>query len=58
MIGVLVLVLVAVAGLGMAYAWTRTQYFVGADRDQVAIFQGLSEASRACPCHGCMRYSS
>jgi protein phosphatase len=43
-IGVLVLVLVAVAGLGMAYAWTRTQYFVGADRDQVAIFQGLSES--------------
>ena len=27
----------------MAYAWTRTQYFVGADQDQVAIFQGLSE---------------
>ena len=44
MIGVLVLVLVAVAGLGMAYAWTRTQYFVGADRDKVAIFQGLSES--------------
>lgn len=43
-IGVLVLVLVAVAGLGMAYAWTRTQYFVGADRDKVAIFQGLSES--------------
>jgi PPM family protein phosphatase len=43
-IGVLLLVLVAVAGLGMAYAWTRTQYFVGADRDKVAIFQGLSES--------------
>lgn len=43
-IGVLVLVLVVVAGLGMAYAWTRTQYFVGADRDNVAIFQGLSES--------------
>ena len=27
----------------MAYAWTRTQYFVGADQDKVAIFQGLSE---------------
>ena len=27
----------------MAYGWTRTQYFVGADQDKVAIFQGLSE---------------
>ncbi|HJV13153.1 MAG TPA: protein phosphatase 2C domain-containing protein [Propionibacteriaceae bacterium] len=43
LIGLLVLVLIAVAGLGMAYAWTRTQYFVGADQDKVAIFQGLSE---------------
>ena len=43
-IGILVLVLVAVAGLGMAYAWTRTQYFIGTDRDNVAIFQGLSES--------------
>jgi len=43
LIGLLVLVLIAVAGLGTAYAWTRTQYFVGADRDKVAIFQGLSE---------------
>lgn len=44
MIGLLVLMLIAVAGLGMGYAWTRTQYFVGADRDKVAIFQGLSES--------------
>jgi PPM family protein phosphatase len=43
LIGLLVLVLIAVAGLGVAYAWTRTQYFVGADQDKVAIFQGLSE---------------
>ena len=43
LIGLLVLVIVALAGLGTAYAWTRTQYFVGADRDKVAIFQGLSE---------------
>jgi PPM family protein phosphatase len=43
LIGLLALVLVAVAGLGMAYAWTRTQYFVGADHDKVAIFQGLSQ---------------
>jgi PPM family protein phosphatase len=43
LIGLLALVLIAAAGLGIAYAWTRTQYFVGADRDKVAIFQGLSE---------------
>ena len=43
LIGLLLLVLIAVAGLGMAYAWTRTQYFVGAEQDKVAIFQGLSE---------------
>jgi PPM family protein phosphatase len=43
LMGLLVLMLIAVAGLGVAYAWTRTQYFVGADRDKVAIFQGLSE---------------
>jgi serine/threonine protein phosphatase PrpC len=43
LIGLLVLLLVAVAGVGMAYAWTRTQYFVGADQDKVAIFQGLPE---------------
>ena len=43
LVGLLVLVLIVVAGLGTAYAWTRTQYFVGADRDKVAIFQGLSE---------------
>jgi PPM family protein phosphatase len=43
LIGLLVLVLIAAAGLGTAYAWMRTQYFVGADRDKVAIFQGLSE---------------
>jgi PPM family protein phosphatase len=43
LIGLLVLLLVALAGLGMAYSWTRTQYFVGADQDKVAIFQGLPE---------------
>ena len=44
LIGVLVLILLAVAGLGIAYGWTRTQYFVGADQDNVAIFQGLSDS--------------
>jgi protein phosphatase len=43
LVGLLVLLLVAVAGLGILYGWIRTQYFVGADRDRVAIFQGLSE---------------
>ena len=43
LIGLLVLLLVAIAGLGIAYEWTRSQYFVGADRDRVAIFQGLSD---------------
>ena len=44
LIGVLALILIAVAGLGIAYGWTRTQYFVGADQDKVAIFQGLSDS--------------
>jgi PPM family protein phosphatase len=43
LIGLVVLLLVAVAGLGVAYGWTRTQYFVGADQDKVAIFQGLPD---------------
>jgi PPM family protein phosphatase len=43
LVGLLALLLVAVAGVGVAYGWTRTQYFVGADQDKVAIFQGLSE---------------
>jgi len=42
-VGLLILVVVAVAGLGVVYGWIRTQYFVGADRDRVAIFQGLSD---------------
>jgi serine/threonine protein phosphatase PrpC len=43
LISVLVLLLIAVAGVGLVYGWTRTQYFVGADQDRVAIFQGLSD---------------
>jgi protein phosphatase len=35
--------LVAAAGLGTGYAWTRTQYFVGAAGEQVAIYQGLPD---------------
>ncbi|HEY5981579.1 MAG TPA: protein phosphatase 2C domain-containing protein [Microlunatus sp.] len=39
----LAILLVAGAGLGAGYAWTRTQYFVGAAGDQVAIYQGLPD---------------
>ncbi|MET1003979.1 MAG: protein phosphatase 2C domain-containing protein [Propionibacteriaceae bacterium] len=39
----LAILLVAAAGLGAGYAWTRTQYFVGAAGDQVAIYQGLPD---------------
>jgi protein phosphatase len=38
-----VLALVVGAGLASAYAWTRTQFYVGAANDKVAIFQGLSD---------------
>jgi PPM family protein phosphatase len=44
LIGLLALLLLAGAGLGIAYGWTRTQYFIGADQDKVAIFQGLSDS--------------
>ncbi len=43
LVGALVLVLVATAGLVSAWSWTRTQYYVGAADEQVAIFQGLPE---------------
>ncbi|GAA1829154.1 PP2C family protein-serine/threonine phosphatase [Microlunatus capsulatus] len=43
LVGALVLLLVAGAGLAAAFSWTRTQYFVGAAGDQVAIFQGLPD---------------
>ena len=43
LLGVLVLLLVVGAGLGSAWSWTRTQYFVGASGEQVAIFQGLPD---------------
>ena len=39
----LAVLLIAAAGLGAGYAWTRTQYFVGADDAQVAIFRGLPD---------------
>ena len=42
--GALVLVVLLSAGATAAWAWTRTQYYVGAASEQVAIFQGLSES--------------
>ncbi|MET0694123.1 MAG: protein phosphatase 2C domain-containing protein [Propionibacteriaceae bacterium] len=49
LIGLLVLLLIVGAGLGAAYAWTRTQYYVGAAGDKVAIFQGLSDSLPGVP---------
>ena len=43
------IVLVLAAGLTAAYSWTRTQYYVGAYGDQVAIFQGISESIPGIP---------
>ena len=43
LLGLAVVVLVLGAVVGSAYAWTRTQFFVGASNEQVAIFQGLSQ---------------
>ncbi len=44
LVGVLALVLIVGVGLGAGYAWTRSQYFVGAVDDRVAIYQGLPAA--------------
>ena len=41
--GALALVVLLSAGATAAWAWTRTQYYVGAASEQVAIFQGLAE---------------
>ena len=41
LVSALVLALV-LAGAGSAYAYVRSQYFVGADADQVAIFRGVT----------------
>jgi serine/threonine protein phosphatase PrpC len=40
LLAVLLVVLAIAASLG-TYAWTQQQYFVGADGDEVAIFQGV-----------------
>ena len=41
LVGLLVVLLLVVGGGGAGYAWSRTQYFVGAADEQVAIFRGL-----------------
>ena len=38
-----VALLVVAGGAWGAYAWTQTQYYVGADGDSVAIFQGIPQ---------------
>ena len=40
--GLVVLLLLTAAGFG-AYRWSQTQYYVGADGENVAIFRGLSQ---------------
>ncbi|HET9873529.1 MAG TPA: protein phosphatase 2C domain-containing protein [Propionibacteriaceae bacterium] len=44
-----VLVLVLGAALGAGYAWTRTQYFVAAADERVAIYQGLPDGVPGIP---------
>ncbi|GEL96089.1 PP2C family protein-serine/threonine phosphatase [Cellulomonas composti] len=41
MVVVVALVVLVVGLVAIAFAWTRTQYFVGVDDGQVAIFQGV-----------------
>src|SRR5690606_15540618 len=43
LIGALVLLVLVIGGASAGYAWTRTQYFVGAAGEQVAIFQGIPD---------------
>ena len=43
LVALLAVLLIAGAGLGAGYAWTRTQFFVGAADEQVAIYQGLPD---------------
>jgi serine/threonine protein phosphatase PrpC len=49
LVGLLALLLIVGAGLGSAYAWTRTQYYVGAANEHVAIYRGLSDGIPGLP---------
>jgi protein phosphatase len=46
---VLAALLIIAAGTAAGYAWTRTQYYVGAAGQKVAIFQGLNESVPGLP---------
>jgi len=45
----LVVVLILAVASAAGFSWTRTQYYVGADNDSVAIFQGLNESVPGIP---------
>jgi PPM family protein phosphatase len=45
----LVVLLLASVGLGSAYAWARTQFYVGAAGEKVAIYQGIADSLPAIP---------
>lgn len=47
--GVLALLLVVGVGVGVGYSWTRTQFFVGAADERVAIYQGLADGLPGLP---------
>ena len=49
LLGLLVLLLLAAVGLGSAYAWARTQFYIGAAGEKVAIYQGLADSLPALP---------
>jgi serine/threonine protein phosphatase PrpC len=49
LLGLLVVLLLASVGLGSAYAWARTQFYVGAAGEKVAIYQGLADSLPAVP---------
>jgi len=45
----LVVVLILAVASAAGFSWTRTQYYVGADNESVAIFQGLNESVPGIP---------
>ncbi|HWJ52035.1 MAG TPA: protein phosphatase 2C domain-containing protein, partial [Propionibacteriaceae bacterium] len=49
LVGLLILLIVAGAGLASAYAWARSQFYVGAAGEKVAIYQGLADTLPAVP---------
>ncbi|WP_026852022.1 PP2C family protein-serine/threonine phosphatase [Glaciibacter superstes] len=43
LVGVILLVIAIVGGAVLGYQWTQTRYFVGAEGNSVAIFQGVQQ---------------